>query len=167
MSFLKRKKRIGITMEVHRIITVIADVHCEGGRAADKNVRRVATAAVITNPSIDGQSGAALDQFASISYQLGKILTTQAIIQLGGGENVENFGKAAIVGGKVGISSTKKVAGAGTAINVPLSFRDNSGLETPSDCMEVSIPGSPKHDEIVVIAAFTNGGRPHPWQGWS
>ena len=179
-------------MEIRRIVTIIEDVMYEGGRAAEKKVRRVACAAVITNPSTGQKSGESLDQYAGLGYELGGLLAKEAVAHLGGGANVQNFGKAAIVGvdgeleqaailihkefgkslreviggGKAGIPSTKKVAGPGVTIDVPLSFRDNSGLGTHFDCMEVSVPGSPKRDEIVVIAAFTDGGRPHPWSGW-
>ena len=179
-------------MEIRRVVTVVEDVMVEGGRVAGKVVRRVAAAAVIKNPAVREQSGAALDQFSRMGYDLGELLAKEAVTYLGGGEKVESYGKACIVGvdgeleqaailihkefgksvreviggGKAGIPSTKKVAGPGVSIDVPLSFRDNSGLATHFDCIEVRVPGSPKADEIVVVLAFTNGGRPHPWSGW-
>lgn len=179
-------------MEIRRIVTVIEDVLFEGGRKADKAVRRVATAAVITNPSIGKNSSTNLQQYSGMGYELGEVLAKVALPYLNGA-SVQNYGKAAIVGvdgelehaailihkefgksvreviggGKAGIPSTKKVAGPGTPIDVPVSFRDNSGLGTHFDCIEVKIPGSPKADEIVVVLAFTDGGRPHPWSGWS
>jgi len=180
-------------MEIRRIVTVVEDVIVEGGRQADKTVRRVASAAVIKNPATGESSGDNLDQFAGMGYELGAILGKEAALHLGGGEHVESYGKGCIVGadgeleqaailihkefgksvreaiggGKAGIPSTKKVAGPGASIDVPLSFRDNSGLATHFDCMEFTVPGSPKADEIVVVLAFTNGGRPHPWSGWA
>lgn len=179
-------------VEIRRIVTVIEDVLVEGGRAAEKRVRRVASAVVFKNPATGAQSATQLDQFSRLGYELGELLAKEAMPHLGGGANVQNYGKGAIVGtdgeleqaailihkefgksvreviggGKSGIPSTKKVAGPGTSIDVPLSFRDNSGLGTHFDCIEVKIPGSPKADEIVVVLALTNGGRPHPWSGW-
>lgn len=179
-------------MEIRRIVTVIEDVIVEAGRAAEKRVRRVASVAVIKNPAIREASGQSLDQFSRMGYDLGELLAKEAMVHLGGGEKVESYGKACIVGvdgeleqaailihkefgksvreviggGKAGIPSTKKVAGPGVSIDIPLSFRDNSGLATHFDCIEVMVPGSPKADEIVVILALTNGGRPHPWSGW-
>lgn len=179
-------------MEIRRIVTVVEDVLFEGGREAQKKVRRVASAAVIKNPAVGEDSGKYLDQFSEMGYELGELLAKEAMPYLGGGEKVESYGKACIVGvdgeleqaailihkrfgvsvreviggGKAGIPSTKKVAGPGTSIDVPLSFRDNSGLGTHFDCIEVVVPGSPKADEIVVVLALTNGGRPHPWSGW-
>jgi hypothetical protein len=179
-------------MEIRRILTLVEDVIVEGGRKAEKTVRRVATAAVITNPAVGDMSAVNLQQFAGMGYELGEILAKAAMAPLGGGANVESYGKACIVGldgeleqaailihkefgksvreviggGKAGIPSTKKVAAAGTAIDVPLSYRDNSGLATHFDSIEVLVPGSPRVDEIVVVLALTNGGRPHPWDGW-
>lgn len=179
-------------MEIRRIVTILEDVIVEAGRVAEKRVRKVASVAVIKNPAIREASGASLDQFSRMGYDLGELLAKEAMVHLGGGEEVESYVKAGIVGvngeleqaailihkefgksvreviggGKAGIPSTKKVAGAGVSIDVPLSFRDNSGLATHFDCMEVYVPGSPKADEIVVILALTNGGRPHPWAGW-
>jgi hypothetical protein len=179
-------------MEIRRMLTIVEDVIVEGGREAAKTVRRVATAAVIKNPALGELSNQNLDQFSGLGYDLGAVLGKEAATYLGGGEHVQSYGKACIVGadgeleqaailihkefgksvreaiggGKAGIPSTKKVAGAGVSIDVPLSFRDNSGLATHFDCMEVMVPGSPKADEIVVVLVFTNGGRPHPWSGW-
>lgn len=179
-------------MEILRIVSVVEDVLVEGGRAAASPTRRVASAAVIKNPAVGAESNQDLDQFVAMGYELGKILGTRAAELLGGGEHVESYGKACIVGadgeleqaailihkqfgvtvrectggGKAGIPSTKKVGSAGSSIDVPLSFKDDSGRATHFDSMEVSIPGAPKADEIVVVLAFTNGGRPHPWSGW-
>jgi hypothetical protein len=180
------------SMEIRRVVTIVEDVMVEGGRPADKTVRRVASIAVIKNPALGAQSGENLDQFVKMGYDLGELLACEAMKPLDGGANVESYGKGCIVGvdgeleqaailihkefgksvreviggGKAGIPSTKKVAGAGASIDIPLSFRDNSGLGTHFDCIEVTVPGSPKADEIVVVLAFTNGGRPHPWSGW-
>ncbi len=180
-------------MEIRRIITISEDVMVEGGREVPHSLRKVAVAAVITNPAIGDQSSKNLEQFVDMGKQLGTILAEKAMAVLGGGTNVASFGKACIVGingeleqaailihkefgnsvreviggGKAGIPSTKKVGVAGISIDVPLCFRDNSGLATHFDSIQVSVPNAPSADEIVVVLGFTNGGRPHPWDGWS
>jgi hypothetical protein len=180
-------------MEIRRIVTIVEDVLVEGGRKVENPTRQVAAAAVITNPAVGEKSGENLEQFAGIGYELGTTLAKEAMAPLGGGENVECYGKACIVGtggeleqaailihkelgksvrdviggGKAGIPSTKKVASPGATIDVPLSHRDDAGIPTHFSSMEVSVPGAPNADEIVVIFALTNGGRPHPWDGWS
>jgi hypothetical protein len=176
-------------MEIRRIVTIVEDVMVEGGRKVETPIRRVASAAVITNPAVGDKSAENLQEFLDMGVELGTILAKEAVALLGGGANVDSFGKACLVGtggeieqaaallhgrygmsvreviggGKAGIPSTKKVAGIGATIDVPLSYRDHSGVATHFDSMEVSVSGSPKNDEIVVILVLTNGGRPHPW----
>jgi hypothetical protein len=179
-------------MEILRLLTTIEDIYSEGGRKADKPVRRVAAAAVMKNPQTGPHSAENLDQFCGMGREVGYVLAKAALVQFAVGTTVESYGKACIVGtsgeleqaailihkefgaavreviggGKAGIPSTKKVAPAGTAIDVPLSFRDNSGLATHFDCMSVMAPGAPNADEIVVVLVLTDGGRTHPWEGW-
>jgi hypothetical protein len=174
-------------VEVRRIVTIVEDVMIEGGSKAEQVVRRVASAAVITNPAV-AAGGTDIGQFIAMGTELGTLLAEQAMSYLGGGERVDSFGKGCIVGeggeleqaaalihptygrsvrqviggGKAGIPSTKKVAGIGASIDVPLSYRDNAGVVSHFDTMTVTVPGSPKADEIVVVLALTNGGRPHP-----
>ena len=179
-------------MEIRRVITIAEDVLVEAGRPAAKPVRRVVAAAVIKNPAPREDFGQSLERFSRLGYDLGELLAKEAIRPLGGSDKVESYGKGCIVGvdgeleqaailihkefgrsvreviggGKAGIPSTKKVAGPGATLDIPLSFRDNAGLATHFDCIELYIPGAPKADEIVVALALTNGGRPHPWSGW-
>jgi hypothetical protein len=179
-------------MEILRLVTIVEDVYVEGRRKVNKPVRRAVAAAVIKNPAIGDKSAENLGQFSGMGKELGYILAKAALGQIGDGSLVESYGKACIVGaageleqaailihkefgvsvreviggGKAGIPSTKKVAQAGVNIDVPLSFRDNSGLATHFDSMPVAVPGAPNADEIVVILVLTNGGRPHPWEGW-
>jgi hypothetical protein len=174
-------------MEIRRRITVVEDVLVEGGKTAQAPVRRVAALAVITNPCAD-QHPESMDQFIAMGAELGTLLAQQAVSHLGDGTRVDSFGKGCIVGeggeleqaaalihpvfgksvraviggGKAGIPSTKKVAGPGASIDVPLAYRDDSSVASHFDAMELSVPGSPKADEIVVALALTNGGRPHP-----
>ncbi|MBK8021904.1 MAG: amino acid synthesis family protein [Chloroflexi bacterium] len=180
-------------MEIRRIFTISEDIFAEGGRKLAVPVRKVAAAAIIANPATGDQSGVNLDQFVEMGNQLGTILANEAMGLLGGAEKVQSFGKACLVGingeleqaailihkefgravrnviggGKAGIPSTKKVGSAGASIDVPLCFRDDAGLATHFDSIQVSVPGAPTADEIVVILGFTNGGRPHPWTGWN
>jgi hypothetical protein len=72
------------------------------------------------------------------------------------------FGDAfreAIGGGAAWITSTTKVAGPGTTIDVPLAFKDEIWVRSHYDTLSVCIPDAPREDEIVVIAAVANRGR--------
>jgi hypothetical protein len=179
-------------MEILRIVTIIEDVIEEGGRKVETPNRRVAACAVIKNPAPGEKSAENMEQFFDIGREIGTILTQAAMAPLGDGTKVESFGKACIVGsegeveqgamlihkilgrsvreviggGKAGIPGAQKVAPAGTTIDVPLSFRDDAGRATHWDTMPVMVPGAPNGDEMVVIIALSNCGRPHPWAGW-
>ena len=173
--------------EIRRLITVVEDIQAEGRRRAAKPTRRVAAIAVITNPAA-GKYEESLDELIGIGGELGTLLGQRAVACFGSSGEVESFGKACIVGeagelehaaalihptygktvrqaiggGKASIPSTKKVAGPGARVDVPLGYRDDTRVASHFDAMEVSVPGSPKADEIVVALVLTNGGRPRP-----
>jgi hypothetical protein len=174
-------------LEIRRLITTIEDIEAEGGRKAVKPVRRVAAMAVITNPAA-GKYVESMEEFIQLGTDLGTILAEKAFAHFGSQAEMQSFGKGCIVGeggeleqaaalihptfgktvrvviggGKAGIPSTKKVAGPGTPIDIPLGYRDDTRVADNFDAMQVSVPGSPKADEIVVALVLTNGGRPHP-----
>ena len=53
-------------MEILKLVTIIEDVISEGGRKAEKTVRRVAAAAVIQNPATGAHSHEHLEQFSGM-----------------------------------------------------------------------------------------------------
>lgn len=59
------------------------------------------------------------------------------------------------------VPSTKKVAGPGAALDVPLTHINASYVRSHFDAIEVRVPGSPKADEIVFILAMSTGARVH------
>ncbi|MDD5334978.1 MAG: amino acid synthesis family protein [Rhodoferax sp.] len=59
------------------------------------------------------------------------------------------------------VPSTKKVAGPGAALDVPLTHINASYVRSHFDAIEVRVPGSPKSDEIVFILAMSTGARVH------
>ena len=64
--------------------------------------------------------------------------------------------------GKAIIPSAKKQGGPGTAIDVPLHYKDEAFVRTHFDAMEVRLADAPKANEILVALVVTDGGRPHP-----
>lgn len=176
-------------MNLNRLYTFIEDVHSEGGRTLPKPLRRVAVAAVIEN-RFAGRFEDDLSELMAIGAELGKLLGEKAVANLGG-DAPHSYGKAAIVGmngerehaaalmhpqlgaplreavsgGKAIIPSAKKMGGPGTMIDVPLHHKDAMKVRSHFDAMEVRIPDAPAANEIVVVVAVTNGGRPHPRVG--
>jgi hypothetical protein len=175
-------------MDIRKLVTIVEEVLAEGGRAASRPVRRVAALAVIANP-FARRFEADLAPLVRTGEELGALLGKRAVEALGGA--VESYGKAAVVGldgelehaaavlhptlgtpfraavggGKAIIPSAKKVGVAGTAIDVPLHYKDAAFVRTHFDAMEVRVPDAPRADEIVVALVVTDGGRPHPRVG--
>jgi hypothetical protein len=59
------------------------------------------------------------------------------------------------------VPSTKKVAGPGATIDVPLTHLNASYVRSHLDAIEVRIPGAPAADELAYILAMSLGPRVH------
>jgi hypothetical protein len=73
--------------------------------------------------------------------------------------------REAVGGGEAIISSNVKIGGPGTSIDVPLAHKDNIWSFDHLATMTISSDYAPRPDEIVVIMAISDGGRPHPRVG--
>ena len=69
--------------------------------------------------------------------------------------------RAAIGGGADIIPGTKKVAGPGAAITMPIGNKDDRWAFDDMDAVEIAIPDAPRPDEIVIALALSAGGRPN------
>lgn len=176
-------------MEIRKIVTVVEDIFYDGGKKAEKPVRKAAAIAVIKNP-FAGSYQEDLSPLISIGEELGKILGERAVGALEG-KKPESYGKAAIVGekgefehaaailhptlgtplraavggGKAIIPSVKKAGGMGAPIDIPLHYKDAAFVRSHFDGMTVSVSDAPRAEEILVAIAVTSGGRPHPRVG--
>ena len=70
--------------------------------------------------------------------------------------------RAAIGGGTAVICSNVKVAGPGTAIDMPFSNKDNVWSFDDFGTVTVSVPGAPLPNEVVVAIAISDRVRPFP-----
>jgi hypothetical protein len=59
------------------------------------------------------------------------------------------------------VPSTKKVAGPGATLDVPLTHINASYVRSHFDAIEARVPGAPRADEMVVILAMSTGPRIH------
>lgn len=172
-------------MATRKILFVKERVLAEAGSPAPEPVSRVAAIAVIDNP-FAGRFAEDLSPLFDVGLALGEELMATAVGELDGAPRA--YGKAAIVGvngdvehaaavlhpklgkpmraavggGESIIPSNTKVAAAGTAIDVPLGNKDNIWSFDELDTLTVAVPDAPRPDEIVVIMAVSDGGRPHP-----
>lgn len=172
-------------LQVRKFVVVVDETLHSGGRAGQVPLRKVAAMAVVANPLAGQGYVEDLSELVGPSEDLGRELGSRALDALGA--QVESYGKAAICGtageqehanacltsafgdafrkaiggGQAWITSATKVGAAGTAIDVPLAFKDELWVRSHYDALEVRIPDGPLPDEIVVIAAVANRGRLH------
>ncbi len=170
---------------IRKVVTNVEDILAEGFGPVKPSIKRCSVAAVIKNP-FAGKYVEDLSELTEIGEFLGGYLSKIAVDILDA--PVHSYGKGAIIGldgelehgaailhpklgkpmrdaiggGKAIIPSAKKAGAAGTALDVPLHYKDACFVRTHYDAMEVRVPDAPKCDEIVVALAFTTGGRPHP-----
>ena len=172
--------------EIRKIVTLVEETRIEIGEVVDPPSRQCAAVAVIKNPYA-GRFSHDLPELEAAGAELGDLLGRCAMNALGiSAAEVHSFGKAAIIGengekehgaacmhptmGKplrdiVGpapsiIPSAKKVGGPGTAIDCPLHHKEDVWTVSHFDAMEVALADAPRADEIVVIIALTDSGRP-------
>ena len=172
--------------EIRKIATYTEEIHHDFGPAPEQPARKGAVMAVVTNPYVKQyveDLSPAMDELKALGERLGAIL----IDHLGGDASaIEGYGKGAIVGsngeiehgamwhipggggmraalgkGSSIVPSTKKVAGIGARLDVPITHLEWSYVGSHYDAIEVGVPDGPKPDEMVVILAMACGGRVH------
>jgi hypothetical protein len=175
-----------MTNSIRKILVMLDETHLEGGQQISPPTRRAVACAVIANP-FAGRHVQDLAPLVEIGAELGDLLTRRCLSALGiEGPNAESFGKAAIVGengelehaaallhpkmggpvraalgkGPALIPSAKKRGGPGTAIDVPLGHKDAAFVRSHFDAIEARVQDAPRADEIVVVIAITDSGRP-------
>lgn len=177
--------------KIIKTMTLVEEILLEMNQPVTPPTRKAAAVAVIENP-FAGKYEENLEPLMEIGAELGDLLTQKAVAALGiPGKQAESFGKAAIVGeqgewehaaailhprmgkplravlekGAALVPSSKKMGGMGTAIDVPLGHKDAAYVRTHFDAMEVRVADAPRANQIVVIIAVTDSGRPLPRVG--
>jgi Amino acid synthesis len=172
-------------MVVRKIVTVVEEVHAEGGREVVPAARVAVVAAVIENPWA-GQGfvedlGPGIDANAS---DVGELLAPQVLDALGA--PAEAYGKAAVVGldGEIEHGSAlihtlkfgdhfRKAAGAttllpavekrgpaGVAFDIPLKHITDATIRSHHQTVEVRIADAPHPGELIIALAAAAQGRP-------
>lgn len=166
-----------------RSLTVETQYH-EGGPAPAVPLRQAAAFAVIRNP-FAGRYEPDLMPFMAELRSLGTELATE-LVQALGRENVETYGKAAIVGingelehgavwheaggwamrqvlgePKAIVPSAKAVASAGYRLMVPLHHIHAAYVRSHFNTMEVGLQDGPRPDEILFALVMGTGPRVH------
>lgn len=172
--------------EIRKVYTIVEETRADGKKALDKPTRKSAAAVVFKNPYA-GKYQEDLSLLIDWSVELGEMLTKKAVAALGiDPAAVHSYGKATIAGeqgelehcaalmhpklgtpmrenvggGKAIIPSAKKLGYPGAAIDVPLHFKNAAFVRSHFDAMEVRVPDAPRADELVLVVAVTDSGRP-------
>lgn len=172
-------------MVVRKIVTVIEEIHLEGGRQVTPTARIAVVAAVIRNPWAG--EGFVEDLTAGIdanASDIGALLAPLVLKALGA--PVEAYGKAAIVGldGEVEhgsaiihtlkfgnhfrtaagattlLPAVEKRGPAGVIFDIPLKHILDATIRSHHQSLEVRIADAPHPDEIIIALAAAAQGRP-------
>ncbi len=177
-----------MSANIRKLVIQVDEVRQEMGQTIDPPTRRAVAIAVIENPYA-GRYSENLDELIAIGEELGALLGQKAVAALGiAPGDVQSYGKAAIVGeggelehaaailhpklgaplrvavekGAALVPSSKKRGTLGTAIDVPLGHKDAAFVRSHFDAIEARVSDAPRSNEIVVVVAVTDSGRPLP-----
>lgn len=174
--------------QIRKTLLHVETTLIEGGRSAPRPLKLIGAAAVVRNPwaglgFVEDLKPAIHD----IAPELGALLTGMILDAAGGGDLVEGYGKAAIVGldgevehasalihtlrfgnhyrqavgAKTYLAFTNIRGGANTPIMIPLMDKNDEGRRSHYLTVHFAIPDAPAADEIVVALGASIGGRPH------
>lgn len=157
----------------------------EGGPAPERPLRTAVACAVVANPYA-GRYEEDLLPFMAALRDLGTHLATRLIDSLGGVEQVQTYGKGAIVGDggeiehgavwheaggwamrsalgdpKAMVPSAKVVGATGTRLIVPMHNIHASYVRSDYTGAEIGIHDAPRPTEILFALAMGDGGRIH------
>ncbi len=178
---------------LRKLSTAVEEIYHEGGPVADIPLRRGAVTAVIHNP-FAGRYVADIQGFIEDLRPLGLLMATRLAEVLGGADQIEGYGKGALIGaagelehgalwhapggyamrdvlgGVAGgaaaiVPSAKKVGGVGARLDVPITHINAAYVRSHFDSMEVGHNDAPKSDEMLLALVMTTGPRVHSRSG--
>ena len=176
-----------MVLEIRKFVDYSEEIHIEGFKKANKPLHIFAVAAVITNPWAGRYIEDLKTEIHAFAPILGEKLSERIIKLAGGPDNIEAYGKAAVVGTEgeiehgsalthtlrfgnfyrnaVGAKSylvfTNTRAPANGPIMIPLMDKHDPGRRSHYHTIQFAISDSPAANEIVIALGGANGGRPH------
>ncbi len=179
-------------LKLRKLTKFVDKTFIEGGKKAKEPVLLVSVAAVIENPwtgkgFVDDLKPEILD----LAPQLGDLLVPELTKEIGSGEKILAYGKAAMVGlngeiehasafihtlrfgnkfresvgGTSYLSFTNTRGPAGAKISIPMMHKTDAGLRPFYLTHEFTIHDAPNEDEIVVAIGGAPTGRAHARTG--
>jgi hypothetical protein len=172
-------------IDIRKRSLTIETVYHEGGPRPAKPLRLAAACAVVRNPFAARYEPDLLPFMAELR-SLGTLLAEELVGALGGADQVEAYGKAAIVGTggelehgavwheaggwamrqvlgnpKAIVPAAKAVAHTGYRLMVPLHYVHAAYVRSHFNTMEVGMQDAPRLDEILYALVMADGGRIH------
>ena len=172
-------------VNVRKIKLDLEEVWHEGGERVSEPLRVAVATAIVANPYA-GRYEPDLLPFMQALRELGHDLSSRLVALLGGAENVQAYGKGAIVGEdgelehgavwheaggwamreslgqpKAMVPSAKTIGGVGTRLMVPLGHIQASYVRSHYGTCELTVWDGPRRNEIAFALAMATGGRVH------
>ncbi|WP_424966570.1 amino acid synthesis family protein [Dinoroseobacter sp. S375] len=174
--------------EIRKTLLHVEKTLIEGGKAAKTPLTLIAAVAVIRNPWAGlGFVEDLRPAITDCAPGLGALLTEMILGAAGGGDKVEGYGKAAIVGvngevehgsalihtlrfgnhyreavgAKSYLAFTNTRGPAYASLQIPLMDKNDGGRRSHYLTIQLAIPDAPAPDEIVIALGASIGGRPH------
>lgn len=163
----------------------LEEIFHEGGPTPAKSLRRVSGISIIENP-FAGRFEPDIQWFMEDLKPLGLAMATRLVEMLGGADQVEGYGKGALIGeagelehgalwhapggyamrallddSNAIVPSTKKVTGMGGRLDVPITHINASYVRGHFDSMEVGLNDAPRASELALVLVMSTGARIH------
>lgn len=172
-------------MRIKRTLTFLDETGIEAGQEIAPPLRKVAVVAIVDNP-FAGRFEPDLSKLTDASVAIGRHICGLAVAMLAP-HKPESYGKAAVIGmngeqehgvamlttvfgnemrdaaggGKAWISSLTKRAAPGATIDIPLAHKDALYVRSHYDGITITLPDAPLPNELAIICAYANRGRPN------
>lgn len=172
-------------ISIRKTAYTVEEIFHEGGPIPTRSLRRAAAIAVITNP-FAGRYEPDIQWFMEDLKPLGLRMATGLVEMLGGADQIEGYGKGALIGeagelehgalwhapggyamrelldnSNAIVPSTKKVTGVGGRLDVPITHINASYVRSHFDSMEVGLNDAPKAHEMALVLVMSTGARIH------
>ena len=179
-------------LKLRKFAKFVDKTFIEGGKKAKEPVLLVSVAAVIENPwAGKGFVEDLKPEILDLAPQLGDLLVPELTKEIGSGDKILAYGKAAMVGlngeiehasafihtlrfgnkfrdavgGTSYLSFTNTRGPAGSKISIPMMHKTDSGLRPYYLTHEFTIHDAPFDDEIVIAIGGASSGRAHARTG--
>ena len=181
-----------MSLKVRKFAKFVDKTFIEGGKSAKEPVMLVSVAVVFENPwAGQGFVEDLKPKILELAPKLGDLLVPELIKEIGSGEKIQAYGKAAMVGlngeiehasafihtlrfgnkfrdavgGTSYLSFTNTRGPAGSKISLPMMHKEDAGLRPYYLTHEFTIQDAPNEDEIVVAIGGSPHGRAHARTG--